>query len=95
MKFRDKEYSLVEPGKATLKQSKLVILSTQAYEAYVSAKDEEEPQSYEKLKAIWKQLAASLVVNTDEVIQNVDNITPAIFQEVFTHFFPKSSEAPE
>ena len=95
MKYRDKEYVLVDPKAVNLEQAKLLMMAADAYDGYVGAKDEDEEKAKKRLEGIWKRLMLSGVcANTDEVIQSI-NLPPHVFGEVFQSFFPKSSEAPK
>ena len=95
MKYRDKEYLLIDPKLVTLEQSKLLMMAADAYDGYVGAKDEDEEKARKRLEGLWKRLMTSGVcTNTDEVIQSI-TLPPSIFGEVFQDFFPKSSEAPK
>ena len=49
MKYRDKEYILIDPKLVTLEQSKLLMMAADAYDGYVSAKDEDEEKARKRL----------------------------------------------
>lgn len=93
MKLRDKEYQFVDSDKVSLKGAKFLLLVTGAYDAYIGANEEEEPAVYERLKKLWGELSGHIIINHDEVIQNLDHLGVPQFKEVFTTFFPLSSEA--
>lgn len=96
MQVRGKEYGTINPKEATVKQSKLILLVSQAYDAYVMCKDEESDATYEKLKNAWKRMASSgVIVDADAVIQDIDNLSPLVYAEFISLFFQVSSEVKE
>ena len=96
MKVKGKEYEPIKVDDVSVRQSKILQLTAVAYDEYINATENDEAAKYEKLKVLWHELITlGTVSSPDEVVANLDNITPKPLAGFMKSFFTESSEAPK
>ena len=91
MTIKGKKYTTIPAEEISVRQSKLLVQTSEAYNEYVADK-ELDGEKYAKLKELWRQVVGELVKDGDE-IKDFDKISVAVYSEVIKSFFPSPSEA--
>ena len=92
MQIFGREYQTVKAEEVSVRQAKMLIQLSTAYDAYVAADEKTEEEKYVELKALWKKTIEALVKDADDRLKNFDNITVPMFTELLKSFFPSPSE---